>query len=114
MNAPCHTGMLSYDAPQIRTDTFNSSHLDVMGRQRFLGASSLNAPTSRPAVISVGTDAGSVMLIDVLGSHLGLFSVSPVSRLGSSSCQRTLWLSASTLQCWYLCVCVCARAYVCA
>ena len=85
------TSMLSYDAPYIRTDslTHNTSLPGAAGSQRFPGASSLNAPGGRLLDIGGGAGAGSAMLIDVLGSYLGVFSVSPVDVRAFQVCLET-------------------------
>ena len=40
------------------------------------------------------------MLVDIIGSGFGVFSISPVAKTGASSSERSEWVSSTALQCW--------------
>jgi len=89
-----HTQMLSFDTPVIHTSSLNAS---LFESKRFLGASTLNTPSGRESDSVLARDS---MFVDIVGSGLGVYTASPVARVGGTGCERTEWMSSTSIQCW--------------
>lgn len=82
------TSLISYDAPHLRSDVRNATYHHG---KRFLGASSLNAPTSRSD--TAGDSSG--ILIDVIGTSLAGADLTMRVKMGLTTCERSQWRSST-------------------